>query len=426
MLINKYIMKNKIFFSCLTFIIVVSIIVISSEVLLRLDDIWRHHDLPIKLSLFRENPYGTGSFRYKPNLNIATKINGQEVHIKTNSYGMPWREVMLQKPAGKKRIAFVGDSFTAGEWADSIENSFVGIFDSLLSDKKYEVLNFGVCGYGLNDEELIIREEVVKFHPDNIVLMIFNGNDFRDTYLGNHSIVSNGTLIDNVFIYEKKVPGELIPDIFRKGRLGIKQPELKESNHFPLNNKVSLRKYLVNHMATYRFLSTLMDQYILKPNTITEHENIDSYYDRRNLDKEFHQSKTAFTSHMFWSQTSYPDIAIRARDITLETLEHICEYLKKENIELDIVTIPYAAQVYVDKESSREYDINLPQKYVEAFARTHNILYFDLLPRLRAYVRNNKMKNIYERKDIHFNNEGHLVTGKLLFDWFKYQTRHST
>ncbi|MCJ7827590.1 hypothetical protein MUP65_00380, partial [Patescibacteria group bacterium] len=96
------------------------------------------------------------------NLDISTKFRKRKIIIKTNSYGMHWREVSLTKSLEKKRIAFVGDSFTFGLWADRVENSFVGVFDSLLSSESFEVLNFGVNGYGLDDEELLIKEEFTK------------------------------------------------------------------------------------------------------------------------------------------------------------------------------------------------------------------------------------------------------------------------
>ena len=162
-----------------------------------------------KFVVFRENPSGKGSYRLRPNLDYVFnyEINGEHRRfiIKTNSHGMRWREVEKEKPAGKKRIAFVGDSFTFGESADRIENSFVGVFDSLIDKSQYEVLNFGVDGYGLDDMELQIREEVLQFDPDYIILMFFNGNDFRDTYLGlNKFDISSGIAVWNRKVLQNK------------------------------------------------------------------------------------------------------------------------------------------------------------------------------------------------------------------------------
>src|SRR2546427_822522 len=70
--------------------------------------------------------------------------------------------------------------------ADRVENTFVGIFDSLIDNKKYEVLNFGVPGYGLEDIELFLKEEVLSFKPDYLFLMTYNGNDYMDALQGIH------------------------------------------------------------------------------------------------------------------------------------------------------------------------------------------------------------------------------------------------
>ena len=118
---------------------------------------------PEKLSLFEPNPEGTGSYRLKPNLDLVTSVAGSEVKIHTNSHGMPWREVSVE-PSGKRRIAFFGDSFTFGSWADSVERSFVGVFEESLSSE-WEVLNFGVGGYGFADVELLLAEKDIDFEP---------------------------------------------------------------------------------------------------------------------------------------------------------------------------------------------------------------------------------------------------------------------
>ena len=139
---------------------------------------------PAPLVLFGPNPNGTGSYRLLPCVDLMRHIEGRKIRIRTNSSGMPWREVCLGKPAGAARVAFLGDSFTFGFWADSIEKSFVGVFDASFPPGRLDVLDLGVGGYGLDDMEPLLQEEVLRFHPDHAVVMFYDGNDFRDTYLG--------------------------------------------------------------------------------------------------------------------------------------------------------------------------------------------------------------------------------------------------
>ncbi len=64
------------------------------------------------------------------------------------------------------------------------------------------------------------------------------------------------------------------------------------------------------------------------------------------------------------------------------------------------------------------YDSGFPQKYIEEFAKEHSVPYLDLLLPLVAYAREYN-KNIYYQNDWHFNNEGHLISGKLVASFFR-------
>ncbi len=94
---------------------------------------------------------------------------------------MRWREVSKENTEGRRRVGFFGDSFTFGCWAEDVEHSLVGVFEKSVSPERWEVLNFGVGGYGFADIELQLEEEALEFDLFYAVLVSFNGNDFRDT-----------------------------------------------------------------------------------------------------------------------------------------------------------------------------------------------------------------------------------------------------
>lgn len=103
--------------------------------------------------------------------------------IQTNKYGMRGPDIDINK-SNKKRLGVFGDSFTFGCWASNYEKSFVGIVAKNLSTKNIEVLNFGCSGYGFDAIYYLIKSKATDFNLDYILLASFNGNDFRDTYLG--------------------------------------------------------------------------------------------------------------------------------------------------------------------------------------------------------------------------------------------------
>ena len=94
-----------------------------------------------------------------------------------NSLGMRDREVAQQKADGIFRIAVVGDSLTYG-WRVAIEDCYVKKLEALLNQKarRIEVLNFGVSGYNTEQELIVLREKVLGFEPD-LVIVGFVAND---------------------------------------------------------------------------------------------------------------------------------------------------------------------------------------------------------------------------------------------------------
>ncbi len=93
--------------------------------------------------------------------------------VRTNAHGMRDRERTPTKPAGTVRIAVVGDSFTFGFGVDGDE-AYPAVLERLLNPavgpRRFEVLNFGVGGYSSRDEAVVVREKVVAFGPDLLLV----------------------------------------------------------------------------------------------------------------------------------------------------------------------------------------------------------------------------------------------------------------
>ena len=333
--------------------------------------IYYWYKTPDDLSLFVPKP--NGSFDLKPNMTVTTRVDKAEINIVTNSHGMRWREISRKPDPKSPRIAFVGDSFTFGCWASRVEKSFVGVFDSLMSSKGYETLNFGVGGYGLDDIEMQLKDKVVEFQPKYIFLMFFNGNDFRDTFLGIHKYdFSNGAANLDANNISAKIPEE-----YRKRAGGL--------------------SYILSNSAIYGQLSNALAR-------IRVHKTGD-----------FGVSND-FLSYSFWSQQPYPRIAQQARDVSINTLKSISDICRQNGICLIIVAIPYKEQVTSRAKNGSDFDIYLPQRFVQKFAADQNIPYLDLLDKLRDYSSNRG--DLYYQFDPHLSERGHHVVGKIIADRF--------
>ena len=95
------------------------------------------------------------------------------------------------------------------------------------------------------------------------------------------------------------------------------------------------------------------------------------------------------------------------------------------SIRLIIAAIPFKEQVYSLDERGKNYDIHLPQRFVEEFAKKRGIPYFDLLDIARNHNRKTG-EDIYMVNELHFNDAGHDLIGRALVRWFDDSVVHGT
>jgi lysophospholipase L1-like esterase len=115
-------------------------------------------------------------------------MSGQQRQwIQINSYGFRDREWKVSKEPGRIRIALLGDSYIA-----AMEVAAADRVSDLLEDRlnrecnrahHYEVMNFGVTGYGTAEELETLRHRVLQFKPDMVILFFYTGNDIYNNSL---------------------------------------------------------------------------------------------------------------------------------------------------------------------------------------------------------------------------------------------------
>lgn len=95
------------------------------------------------------------------------------VEYRINEAGLRDREVTIEKTPGQGRLLCFGDSFVEG-WGVNREERVSEVLQSRLA--AMEVINFGVAGYGTDQEWLLFEKQGPRFRPDWVVLF-FYGND---------------------------------------------------------------------------------------------------------------------------------------------------------------------------------------------------------------------------------------------------------
>lgn len=339
-----------------------------------------------ELQLLQENPAGTGSYRLRSNLDIETRVGDARVRIKTNAHGMNWRETSVRGESDRPRVAFLGDSFTFGSWARDSAHSFVGVFESSLASHRIEALNFGVGGYGLVDEELMLKEVALQFGPAYVIVVSYMGNDFRDTWLGlNREDIVNGTAVINDENVKARVPSE----------------QMVHDDTIPRACPVTGWRSVARDSAAFQRVAPL--------------------FHLENLCVRFRPNRN-FRQPGFWSAVPPSEVAQRAADAVLESVSRMNDLASAHDARLAVVALPTSDQVYAERPTGRGFDTAYPQIHLQNFCRDRRIPYLDLLPLLRkqAAVSNHRL---YLRRDIHLNDFGHEKVGEFIAAWFEGRVR---
>ena len=139
-----------------------------------------------------------------------TKEGGAYVRI--NRAGFRDRDHETAKPDGTLRIAVLGDSFTEAR-AIPLDETFWSVAGRRLAacpgleGATVEMLNFGVSGYGAAQQLITLRDHVLAYRPDLVLLAFYSGNDVwnNNRVLDNHPdrpylVIADGRLaLDNSF-----------------------------------------------------------------------------------------------------------------------------------------------------------------------------------------------------------------------------------
>ncbi len=181
--------------------------------------------------------YGPGSLKFN------------RKYVEINKDGMRDRNFDFRKPDGTIRIASVGDSFAFGSGIKNVNNTYSKILESELNDLNnsfnYDVLNFGIMGLSTDDELNLIKNKVLKYNPD-IILIGYVSNDFVNIeqidYKEHFTILPGGFWIRNFFftyaLIELKI-NRLLENIgFKKNGLSITLEKLNSEKNVKHNKRL--------------------------------------------------------------------------------------------------------------------------------------------------------------------------------------------
>jgi lysophospholipase L1-like esterase len=108
-----------------------------------------------------------------------------EVEYRVNALGLRGPETTVEKRAGARRVAVLGDSIAYGYWVAE-RDGFPRQLEAMLNEPggtggRIEVLNFGVPGYNLDQEIETLRARALAFSVD-VVVVAFCLNDLEGVF----------------------------------------------------------------------------------------------------------------------------------------------------------------------------------------------------------------------------------------------------
>lgn len=298
--------------------------------------------------------------------------------ISINSAGMRDKEYPMTRPAGKKRIILLGDSFTSSFGVPDSEAFAKVMEEKLLTGT--EVLNFGVNGYGPAQELLLLQSRAMKYRPDMVIMVIYVGNDFDD-------ITGISDWIDGY-----KRPQAITDDRGNIRFTGIPVP-LSE-------------KYLAKQRAQ-RMCSLPRSHFI---------DFIDKYIRYKKYSINFMPSEIRLCN-----KKPDPDVKEAAR-LMGAILRETDRYCKKNGASFAVAVAPTIVQVYekiywnrIKKKYSlkdSDYDLMLPNRVLADICRNAGIPLVDLTQSLKSA--SNAGIDTYYFDNQHWNRAGEQVVAETL------------
>ena len=122
--------------------------------------------------LFRNDPVLGKTYRPSFHDEVFASESGQNVDVRFNRSGMRGGDIPYVKLPGVRRIAVIGDSFTAA-MAVRESDTAVHVLQEMLAkthpETRWEVMNCGISGSSTGQELVLYREVVRKYQPDIVI-----------------------------------------------------------------------------------------------------------------------------------------------------------------------------------------------------------------------------------------------------------------
>ncbi len=350
----------------------------------------------LKLSMGRVDTRYHHSFEPYSRLHMVSSPPGEfDVWATINNYGLRGPNFTLEKKAGQKRIFIIGDSYTFGVGAkddETIPAQLQRLIDPL--HDKFQFLNLGRGSTSPLIYYLRLRDEVPKFKPD-LVVMLLDFSDLWEDWNFEKNLVLN---------YDGTIQG--LSPYYEYGKFNLWN-YLRANSVFAsyLHNKVVRTLLQIQKLGFRRYVETLMKGKRAKAViATTENETIEfdgKLFLRGGDKKEEIERHFKRTAHYI----------LMCRDL-----------VEKSGAEFMLVIYPYGihvgpkqwsrGRVFWGFKEGQTYTDRFSFDLIEQFAKQNQIPIVNLLDTLRAHAE----EPLYFEMDGHFTPHANGIVAKALKD----------
>jgi len=320
--------------------------------------------------------------KWKPNSVVVE--TGRSIPYTLYINSQSWvgrRDVSIKKPDNTLRIFYVGDSNTTGPVKEDKKMTTLvekELNKKLKNGKHIEVINTGTTSWSPSLYYLEIKNHILKFSPDIVVINV-DMTDVRDDF-----VYRKLSTFD-----KEKLPIAVKPSDTKSKELYRLAPQgmIKVS---PLQNELTkVREFLRKNSAFYFHF----ENYVLsskqkikqkvkpQPNVIVNEEQQDANW----------------VSHS-WTKDTQHNV-----DYSMFILGHTIAFLKERNINVVVTGVPLYPQ-YSGEWSAR------PHTIIKQTAQKYGALYLDSYELIKKPVQKaDRAKYYWEEDPTHFNEEGNRL-----------------
>ena len=307
-----------------------------------------------------------------------------DVEVRINADALRDRDYSMSKRGNTQRILLFGDSFAEG-WGVEIERSVGRALENSLNQRSVvpqpcEVLNFGVAGFGTDQELLLFKQKGRRYDPD-VVILLFYGNDLWNNISRRGIGAERGEKP-----YFRTASDRLVLDgvPVSKNRYW----EYREGT-LPLPWSVRTERYFVENWHGFALLKKAF-----AASEVSAGQQ-QTFYDG------LYGTKRNFRHETSW-------------ELTAKLIEAFRAATKAEESEFVLVYVPSIVQIDDDDWQMKrelhqlvgdEFDLLKPNRFLGEIATASGMNYLDLYPPFRS---TSELRTLYYR-DSHWNAAGHAL-----------------